>query len=146
MNTILVLTGVGIPPYSARGLVQELRPIGASSQLRRTVNGALQDLADPLFQKYESTITGDDQDPPALGQSWPGMLITVDCIQEIAQAGEIETDDTENFERVPVPGSIRVADGFTFYRPRLGMRIVDFQVETDEWGAKVSWSLQLEEA
>ncbi len=139
-NTILALTGMGITPYSARGLTQSLEPIEAIKTARRTINGALKDLSQPQFQKYKSTINGTDQDPPAVDGIWPGMVLTVDCIAELAaptnSAGPI---------RPIVPGSQRDADGFTFYRPRLSMMIVGFTVTKDEWGATVSWQLQLEE-
>ena len=40
----------------------------------------------------------------------------------------------------------RTDAGFIFYRPRLSMRVVSFEVERDEWGAAVAWSMALEEA
>jgi hypothetical protein len=143
-NTLLVLTGVGIPPYSARGLRQTLTPIGASISLRRTVNGSLTDLSASQFQKYASTISGDDQEPPAVDGVWPGRTVTVDCLQELTVAGE-ETTDAPDLGRDIVPGSIRYSNGFIFYRPRLTMLVTGFNVEGDEWAAGVSWSMNLEE-
>lgn len=150
-NTILRLAGIGITPYSARGLVEALEPIQQATQLRRTINGALTDLSDAAFQKYAVTITGDDQDPPALGNRWPGLQVVVDCITELSVSGVYEESsegDTEGsvLGRTPVPGSMRTADGFTFFRPRLTMRVVNFNVERDEWGAAIRWSLALEES
>jgi hypothetical protein len=140
--TELRLEGMGIPPYSARGLAQTLAPIAGSTQMRRTVNGALRDVADPLFRKYQSTITGGDMDPPALEGIWPGMVLTVDCIPELSFEGE---PSTGGFTREAVPGSTREANGFTFYRPRLIMLVTGFNVNRDEWEATLSWSLALEE-
>ena len=145
-NTVLSLSGMGIPPYSARGLTQTLTPIGASSNLRRTVNAALVDISDSTFRKYASVIRSrGDVDPPALEGRWPGMTLTVDCIVELSQESESTEGGTEGLDRTPVPGSTRYADGFLFYRPRLVMLITNFDVSKDEWGAAVDWTLSLEE-
>lgn len=149
-STILRLAGMGITPYSARGLQQTLAPIDAAKQYRRTVNGKLVDLSDEAFRKYVSTITGSDQEPPAFGDRWPGMVLTVDCIAELSLLGvtteEPTTEGTEQgFDRPFVPGSIRTADGFTFYRPRLVMVITDLTMNFNEWGAVTDWTLALEE-
>ena len=50
-ESMLTLSGVGVPPYSARGLTQSLEPIDGAAQLRRTVNGALADLSYEPFRK-----------------------------------------------------------------------------------------------
>lgn len=143
--TELRLEGMDIPPYSARGVTQTLAPIAGSVQMRRTVNGNLRDVADPLFRKYQSTVSCNDMDPPALEDRWPGMILTVDCVAELATVEGTDGPSTEGFVRDHVPGSVRSANGFTFYRPRLIMRIVGFNVNRDEWGAATSWSLALEE-
>lgn len=140
--TELRLTGMGIPPYSARGLTQSLTPIQGAGQMRRTVNGNLRDIADPLFRKYQSGISGADQEPPAIEGIWPGMVLTVDCVTELAFEGE---PSTGGFVRPAVPDSVREANGFTFYRPRLTMLVTGFNVSRDEWEATISWSLALEE-
>jgi hypothetical protein len=151
MESILALTGMGVTPYSSRGLQQSLKPIAASVQTRRTVNGALHDVSDPIFRKYESTITGEDQDPPAVEGVWPGMQLVVDCIVEIAVLGVFEditdgsTGDDVEFDKPHVPDSVRNDGTFTYYRPRLTMLITGFEVERDEWGAVVSWAMELEE-
>ncbi len=79
--TLLTIAAIGIPPYSARGLKQTLGHIGQASQNKRTVNGSLKDIAFDGFKKYKSTITGSDQMSPAFAGVWPGMQVTVDCIQ-----------------------------------------------------------------
>jgi hypothetical protein len=56
-DTLLVLTGIGIPDYSARGLTQTLEPIEAALSQRRTVNGGLKDLSFAQFRKYKSSIS-----------------------------------------------------------------------------------------
>ena len=45
----------------------------------------------------------------------------------------------------PVAAS-RTDGGFVFYRPRLTMRVLAFEIDHDEWGATVAWTLTLEEA
>src|SRR5436309_12059154 len=83
-NTLLALTGIGIPDYSARGLTQTLEPIEAAASLRRTVNGGLKDLSFAQFRKYRSTISCRDQEPPAVDGVWPGQVVTIDCIAELS--------------------------------------------------------------
>lgn len=136
-ETVLVLSGVGVPPYSARGLTQTLVPIDQSINLARTINGELLDISASQFRKYRSTISGNDQDPPAVDGIWPGMQVTVDCIAELSYP------EGGTAQRTIV--SSRTADGFVFYRPRLIMRITSFNVQRDEWGAAVDWSMDLEE-
>ena len=66
MSDMLTLSGIGVPPYSARGASQTLEPIQASQQLRRTINGELIDISRAEFRKYRSTISCVDQQPPAV--------------------------------------------------------------------------------
>lgn len=139
-ETELVLTGMGVTPYSARGLTQTLAHIGSSALQRRTVNGTLVDISTTIFQKYESTITGDDQDSPAINGIWPGQQLTVDCIVELAYPTSGGSAD-----RPVVSGSSRVSGDYTFYRPQLTMLVTQYSVEIDEWGAAVGWSMGLEE-
>lgn len=138
-DTILVLSGIGVPSYSARGLTQTLTPIDQAIQLKRTVNGSLHDRSLSQFQKYQSTITCADQRSPAIDGIWPGDLVTVDCIQELSYP----TGGTA--QRTVVPGSNYDEGGFTFYRPRLDMMVTGYSESTDEYGAVISWSLSLEE-
>ena len=140
-DTLLTITGVGIAPYSARGLRQTLEPIQQAAALRRSVNGALVDLSVPELRKYRSTISCDDFNAPALDGIWPGQLVTVGCVAELSYltAGGAPA-------RAVVAGSARVMGDYTFYRPELSMRVMNHSVQTDEWGAVVSWTLELEEA
>ena len=140
-DTVLRLTGMGIPPYSARGLSQTLTPVPASQQLRRTINGTLVDFSSSQFRKFQSTISGDDQQPPALNAVWPGTELIVDCISELAYESSTGSPD-----RQEVAGSIRYEGIFTFYRPQLTMKVVNFSTNSDEFGAQISWSLDLEES
>jgi hypothetical protein len=140
MTTMLTLSGVGVPPYSARGLTQTLEPIEASVQLRRTVNGVLADLSDAPFRKYKSTISCQDQEPPALDGLWPGQIIVVECVAELSFVTVGGSP-----ARLAVADSERVDGDFTVYRPILTMRATGFSVTRDEYGGAVSWQLQLEE-
>ena len=140
-TTILVIQALGLPPYSTRGASQTLQPISAAASMRRTVNGSLVDLSVPELRKYRSTINCTDQQPPAVNGIWPGQSVVVDCISELAY--EDVTDAAA--ERTAVPGSVYTEGGFVFYRPRLTMRVMDIRVSTDEYGAEVSWTVELEE-
>jgi hypothetical protein len=138
-TTVLDLDDIGVPNASARGLSQSLEPIPASQNMRRTVNGALLDISAPQFRKYMSTITCADQVPPALDGVFPGQTLVVKC------AATLSYMVGGSPQRPVVPGSEREDDGFMIYRPQLTMKVTGFSTQEDEWGAVVSWSLQLEE-
>lgn len=138
-STVLVITGVGITPYSGRGLKQTLEPAAIGVQTRRTVNGLLVNLAPPQFAKYRSKISGSDQEPPAIDGIFPGAAVTVDCIAELS----FPTGAAP--ERPVVAGSLRVQGNFTFYRPQLEMLVVGLSLDAAEWDAAVGWSIDLEE-
>lgn len=139
-NTVLRLHGIGVTPYSARGLSQTLKPIAAAGQVLRTVDGTLVDFSATQFRKYESVITGSDQQPPAFDGVWQGLLVTVECIATLAF-----DHGTGGPGRSEVPGSIKVANGHVFYRPILVMRVIDFDISFDEYQAQIGWTLRLEE-
>jgi hypothetical protein len=135
---LLVVTGVNFPPYSTRTAQQQFAPIPQASQLARTVNGDLADLSDPLFRKFRTTITTSDQQLPEF--VWPGSACVVDWIAEFAflTAGGTQI-------RNAVEYSERTEGDYTFYRPRMNMRVVDWQANYDDWGAIVGWTINLEE-
>jgi len=138
-DTLLVLTGIGVAPYSARGLTQTLEPIDALTAPKRTVNGASVDVSAPQFRKFRSTIACNDQMPPAFNGIWKGQIVTVDCVKTWAYP----TGGTP--DRTVVPGSSVTAEGFVTFRPRLVMRVVNFTTNEDEYGHMTNWSLDLEE-
>lgn len=140
-ETLLVISGHGVSPFSARGLSQTLEPIQGAGNLRRTINGALVDLSEFQFQKYHSTITCTDQNAPALDGVWPGDQLTIDCVAELSYKTAGGTP-----QRTVVPGSSRVEGAYTIYRPRLVVRVVSYSETQDEYGASVSWSLEVEES
>ena len=139
-DTLLILSGVGVPRYSARGLTQSLEPIDAALQLRRSINGDLLDLTYAPFRKYKSTISCADFNPPSIDGIWPGHVVEVECVAELSYP---ESGGTPT--RPAVYGSERTQNGYVFYRPILEMMVTAFSTETDEYGAIVSWSLELEE-
>jgi hypothetical protein len=139
-ETLLVLSGIGVAPYSARGLEQSCELIKAAGQLRRTINGALVDLSETQLRKFSSTITGTDQLSPVTNGIWPGQTVTVDCIFELCYPTASGSAD-----RSVVTGSSRVEGAMTYYRPQLAMMVTDWQLREDEYGRQVSWSLELEE-
>jgi hypothetical protein len=138
--TLLEISGIDLPHYATRGLTQTLEPIDQAKQTRRTVNGSLKDISAPQFQKYKSTITCTDQQNPGLDGVWPGLQVTVDCVAELSYKTSGGSPD-----RPVVTDSSRTDGDWTFYRPRLTMRVTSYSTQTDEYGASVGWQLDLEE-
>ena len=138
-QTALVLSVMGVPLYSARGLSQTLDPIDASKNIRRTINGQLKDVTNPQFQKYLTKITCTDMRAPALDGIWPGMTVVVDCVAHLGYPlGGAP-------QRPVVPGSTFIEGNFVFYRPRLTMLVTATTLQEDEWPATAPWELDLEE-
>lgn len=139
--TLLTLTGIGVVPYSTRAASQTLEPIGqAAANVYRDVNGTLRATGGTSFQKYKSTITCTDQRPVAIDGVWPGRTVTVGCIQTLAYLTSGGSP-----ARTVVTGSDLIEGDWTFYRPELDMMVVGFSVQEDEYGAEVSWRMDLEE-
>lgn len=139
-DTLLAITGIGLPSWSSRGATMTLEPIDQSKQVKRTINGELQDLSLAIFRKYRANISCTDANSPAFDANWPGKSLTVDCVPELSYltAGGAPA-------RTIVTGSSRVEGDYTFYRPRLTMRLTAWNVSRDEYGAVSSWSMDLEE-
>ncbi|TIX27299.1 hypothetical protein [Mesorhizobium sp.] len=142
--TELRLDPIGVPPYSARNITQTLEPIDGAAQLARTVNGALIDLADGTYRKYKSNISCTDGQQPALSGIWPGMVLTVDCVVELSYLIATGSPDREVAGNTAEPAT-RTEGLFTFYRPRLTMRVVGYRTSLVEWDGDEAWSLDLEE-
>ncbi|MHB2169969.1 hypothetical protein [Alsobacter sp. R-9] len=139
-ETLLEISGPGINPWSARGLSQSLVPIPAAQSFRRTMNGSLRDLSLEQFRKYRSTISCTDVSVPALDGVWPGQVLTVYCVAELAYLTSSAGGD-----RPAVAGSEYTDGDYTFYRPILQMMVVGHQVNFDEYGKQHGWTLELEE-
>jgi hypothetical protein len=138
-NTWLVLSSMGVPLYSARGLSQTLEPIDGSKSMRRSINGILTDVSHDQFRKYKSKISCTDQRSPAFDGIWPGMTVIVDCIAYLGYPA------TGSPQRTVIAGSSFTEGSFIFYRPRLTMMVMANSAQTDEWDASVPWELELEE-
>ena len=138
-QTMLSISVMGVPLYSARGLSQTLEPIDASKNLRRSINGILTDIAHEQFRKYKSKISCTDMRTPAIDGIWPGLTIVVDCVAYLSYpvGGSAHRD--------VVSGSLFTEDNFVFYRPRLTMMVTAYTAQVDEWAATVPWELDLEE-
>lgn len=114
-----------------------LAPIDASKHFERSINGGLLNLCYSPMQKWKITITGDDQDPPALDGVWPGTPLTIGCIVELA---------TQNTPSHSANGTDREQDSiWTFTKPTVDVLLMDFQVQRDEYGCQTSWSMDVEE-
>jgi hypothetical protein len=135
--TDLIISGVGLPDYALRGVRQTVSLIDQASRLERTVNGKLVDIGDPAFRKYRTTISGQDQEAPALGDVWPGRLVTVTSVVSWASSGTGATGGATGPTGGGTPtGATGV--GFT------GL-VKSFDVEVDEWAASVSWTMEIEQ-
>lgn len=164
METVLTLTIGGLPPLSARGCEQILKPVQLGN-LVRTVNGELIHVGEQGL-KYQSIIRAKDRTVLAVNGLYPGVKVDVGCVQPLF---EKMTDRTHTLMRPAVEGSIHVIDQdqqdcaffikndkiylsekttkdvYVSYRPILSMRVTDFLIRTNEWTFESSWELFLEE-
>jgi hypothetical protein len=149
--TLFNIVGIGVPPYSARGISEVLEPIQGSGQMFRDINGTLHNLGVTQFRKFQLSVTCTDMDSPALNGVWPGDTFTVHCQTEMSYP------EGSTPVRTPVTGSERIGqraeidgggpDGFRYYRPQLTMMVMSYQIGTaDGWeDVGVNWQLQLQE-
>jgi hypothetical protein len=140
-DTLLVISGHGIAPYSARGLTQTLEVVSEAAVVARSVNGGLVNLSPPQFRKFRSTIACTDVAAPALAALWPGVVVDVDCVSELTYLTSLGS---------PVPdrtvAASRTEGDYTYDRLRLTMMVVaPWTQSTDEYGASVQWQLELAE-
>lgn len=142
-GTVLTITGLGIPPYSAHGLTQTLEEVTGQSNFERDINNTLIDLSPPWeVRKLKSTISADDVNPPAFNGSPIGQVVTVGCIVEFAF---LTSMGSGGYQRDVVSGSERTQGDWTFYRPVLTMIVTNFSMSKDEWPNTVGWTMDLEE-
>lgn len=140
--SLLSIVELGMPEHSIRGITQSLAPIDQATNLKRTINGELDDVSDPAFRKFQSTIQCKDFASPGLDGVWPGQILTVHCVIERCVEG---STSTAGFDRPPVPNSIREWGGFTFYRPIIVFRVIKYAEDFDEYPGDLAWQLELEE-
>lgn len=139
-NTLLVLYGMGQPLYSSRNLTQTFTMIAAAKKFARTVNGSMMDLSYEEFRLFATDITCTDVEAPSLDGIYVGMMIEVDC------AFELSYPTGGQPSRWVVDGSERVEGDYTFYRPRLGCVVIDYDFSFAEYQADYTWKLSLEES
>ncbi len=139
--TLLVMSGPGVSPYSARGLTQTYEPIQASAHLERDVNGNLLDFSAPQMRKYKSKISCTDQNEPALCGVWPGTIVTVECVKEMS----FLTSTPEMQERPAVAGSVRTEGDHTFYRPQMTFVFMNHSSSYEEFHHVITWTFEFEE-
>lgn len=168
METELKISGVGFPPFSARGCVQTLVPLKTQS-FHRTINGELLYLGGQGFHKFTSTIVCQDLGAFSSQIFGIGQEVDVACIQRLWQPFEgSERPQELTLLRPGVPGSLIAKDegmksvdvtilsdthvrltspgpGHISYCPKLRMRIREFSLKTHEWDAHNSWVMVLEE-
>ena len=133
----LIISSVGLPPASIRGITQTLEYIDESIQTRRNVNGELVDISDPIFRKFRSIVACEDQIAPAINGIWAGRIVTVDCVAEIPMP-------PDGIAERPIVAQ-RQDSGFILYRPRLVMMILKVNIDYNDWDAIVGWQMELEE-
>jgi hypothetical protein len=148
-GTLLVIEGVGVSPYAARGLTQTYGHIDQAADLRRTVNGSLVNFGSDTFRKITSKITGSDLVAPPL--VWPGQQITVSCVQPISYYNVSgATGPAEMLSQVftAATGSEWTLGDTTFYLPVIDFIVANpaFEYGFDEWAATSTWTLNLEQA
>ncbi len=139
-ETLLDLSGDGVNPYSARGLKQTLEPIAVAVP-PRTINGGLSNIVPPQFRKFRSTLSCSDTSPPALASLWPGVVVVVNCMAEIAYL---------TYNGSPVPDRTVIGtreDGeYTYDRLQLTMMVMGpWQQTSTEYAGTEEWSIPLEE-
>ena len=168
METVLTFSTGGLPPFSARGCVQTLKPIQLG-QMVRTVNGELLHLG-PKALKYKTIIEAKDKSVLAVDNFSPGSVVRVGCIQrlwekiengihtisrqEVSGSVAVIDSDQNNLPfsqlgtKITIDQSIRLSsdrDFFVTYRPYLDMLITDFSLKTKEWSMENEWTLHLNE-
>jgi hypothetical protein len=155
-ETNLILGFSGLPPKSARNCTQELSPI-PNGEFKKSINGELLFLETTERKRYRSVISCRDTNSPIISGIWVGSQILVGCIQNLWQVispGELGI----KLIRPAVDQSICVINSlgdaikfkstkdevelhktykervFVGFRPWLTMKVIDFSLETDEWG------------
>lgn len=167
MESELTINIGGFPPFSARGCEQELTPI-ENGEFHRNINGDLIYLGSDTHARYKSTIKCNDKAAIATDGLYRGREIELGCIQRLWQ--KFEANQTELvLDKIPVAGSLYAYSddkteitilkvngknitlaapnpgGYLCYRPLLSMRVVQYSLNTNEWGIKVGWKMECEE-
>lgn len=139
-TTDLVISGDGVPPYSATGIRQTLEPIASAAPVR-TVNGGLLNLVPPQFRKFKTTLSCTSSQPPAFAGLWPGSVVDIDCIEEV---GYLTASGSAPAGRTII--ATRTLDDHTFVRMRLSVMVMGpWQQARSEAGGTTEWTIEAEE-
>lgn len=120
--TDLEIDGIIIPDYASRGMSLTLTPIAQSRQAARDVNGNLVDLSLPRFQQRRVTISCSELEKPIFDDIWPGKIVEVTLIPGLGIGSDEST------------GSLI-----------MNMMVMGWETSHEEWEARGTWSLELEE-
>lgn len=139
-ETLLVISGDGMPPYSVRGISETLEPVEPAFFDKYKLTLTCSDIESPAFDAlrvglWKRTVNGE-----LIDLAGRGSTVTVDCISELAYKTSGGSPS-----RTVVSGSSRTSGDFTLYRPELTMGVVAKTQQTDEYGAVVAWTLELAE-
>jgi hypothetical protein len=117
-GTLMELTGITLPNYSARSLTFAAQPIDPGA-LEYDANGTLHDLTMTQFRKYQFTITCTDMLAPVLDDIWKGQPVSVTIVPHTGLGDPEAAQET------------------------FSCRLVSWSTSVDEWGARTGWSLTL---
>jgi hypothetical protein len=136
-RTLLIMTPIGVPLYSARGLTQTLTPCPeAKPTPMRTINGEARFVGGSQMRKYDSVITCTDQEAPPFSGLWPGDTVVVQCVCTLSYH-----TDTGSPERTVVRSY--TVGAFTIYYPEITFMVVDFNDSYQEYQHEHGWQLTL---
>lgn len=139
--TMSIVSGGDILPfYSARGIIQTMKPIGASNSQRETVNFERVDLSLSKSRKYASRVSARTIRPPAIDNVFPGTKLLVGCAYLLSYATVGGTPS-----RTAVSGSTFTENGWTFYRPQITFMVTDLSEGFAEWEADNDWFIDMTE-
>jgi len=136
--SLLKISPMGVPPYSARQAIQSLDPIAAV--FGRTVDGEIIDLTPPQFRLWKTSISCTDTQSPAINGISIGMVVVIECVAEIKWKTDGGSPD-----RPIVDGSEREDGEWTYGRPILTMMITNHSVQMNEFQRAISWKIDAEE-
>lgn len=159
--TAFAIQGVGVIPFSARGLDIEVQKI-ANGKIVYDVWGVAHSTARAEFDLFEVKVSCEDIWPPGFVALRKGQLLTVQldsCFIEPLngngpQGGNVQSRpatgdgvqlmDVNGATVTPVDG---VAAGAVWqrYAPVLNVMLLDWSFKHNEHGAVTSWSLHLME-
>lgn len=157
-----------IPRWSSRGCKQLLR-LTSYSCTQRSINGELVHISAPHDHKYTCDIWCNDKTSLAFDDMCIGSVLWVGCLVFLT-VPFLPQHKKVALSRLPVDGSWKAesyegvsldiegveekmvhlkqrpsSGGFIVYRPKLIMRLTEYEIQTDEWGMTSGWKMILHE-